>query len=226
MISITRYHYSGIFLGGSMKLFWFIVLFMIGCGGPGMYEYRSVSPERNIQGFEKIPIYVGLGFSQAQRMTIYNVINEWNYSLNGYARIEVVDWKFDRHSDSGKIIKKNIEISDEGIMILPVKVGDTLIKELNNEENTAAIAFVDDLGNAHHIVVIVDRMGRRNFHQILLHEFGHALGARHVRARSLMFSSLENSQTDCVDKITAAQIANYRSFNLDHMNYCLIPGFE
>lgn len=202
-----------------------LIIFCSGCS-TGLYNYKDVTKESNIQTFKQVPIYVDTKFTVQQKQVIFNVINEWNHVLNNQMRMEVLDWKFDLNTDAGKNVKKDIELTDEGIIILSVKSTDPILGKYENDGGQT-LAFVDHLGNkAHHVFVLNDRIGKRNFHKIMLHEFGHTLGAMHVSASSLMFPYIGYMQRDCVDKITAAQVASYNNLNLQYMNYCVTPDFE
>lgn len=208
-----------------MRLFFLFLLslFILSCS-PSSYQYHSLSPEKNPQGWRELPIYVDATFSHEEKNVIRNVIMEWNHVLNGNMEIKLETWNFRLESKEGQRIKEIIDTTDEGIMLLSVKHDDPILGQMQADDT---LAFVDRLGNrAHYLVVIDDRIGRRNLHKILLHEFGHALGAMHVSARSLMFPYVGWMQRNCVDKITMLQVANYHHFDPAYLNYCSTPELE
>ena len=119
---------------------------------------------------------------------------------------------------------KNIDKTHQGLAIINEADDDSRVDEL---EMDGVLAYVDDLGeNATHMVVLTDHFGTLPLHGVLLHEFGHALGARHVMVPSLMFPYAGlvpftgHLQADCVDFVTADQVATYHHISLQNMNYC------
>lgn len=194
---------------------------------PLLYKYHRVEPEVNNIHFKIIPIYIDKSFNSEELTTITAVVNEWNYVLNHTMRLEI-DRRFIDHNDSDAIdqLKEKIKIADEGIMIVGVDHDHELVSDVI-EDSDGTLAYVNDVGlRANFMAVIRDRIGHRNLHKILLHEFGHALGGRHVETMSLMYPYVNHLQTDCVDKITAAQVATYHGLTLRYLNYCSIPNFD
>ena len=215
-----------------MKKFLYLVslicaLFYVGgCRTTNLYEYRSVSPDKHINYYKAIPIYVDKDFSYQQQVAIRSAIVEWNHVLNRYITLDVIDWTFDYSSEYGKRVLEKIKIEDEGIVIWSVNHDSPILEQMHQEEET--LAFVDNFGNkAHNLVVVADKLGRKDLHQIMLHEIGHSLGAQHVISESAMFPyTATYLSLNCIDKITAAQIATYNHLKLEHLNYCPIPDFE
>ncbi len=198
----------------------------MGCSG-SFFEYRSVSAESKNQHFETKPIYIDKSFSKEDLATINLVVAEWNYALNGYMVWKIEPVAID-HNDKIAMgrLSKQIRQTHEGIVMLGLDHDDELVEDTIDEYD-GTLAFVNNLGDrAHYMVVVRDRMGYKNIHKILLHEFGHAMGADHVMTESLMFPYYGHQQRDCVDKITAAQVATYHELKLAHMNYCATPNFE
>src|SRR5258706_6828041 len=59
----------------------------------GYYHYT-----RNVyhEGYAKeIPIWIDRNFSQGEMIAIDDAISNWNYVLNGYIKLDVVDTHFD-----------------------------------------------------------------------------------------------------------------------------------
>jgi len=207
-----------------------VLALMAGCGGVfsgGLYGYRSVAPEANNQHFQVKPVFIDKTFNADELATINKVVQEWNFVLNGYLVYKIEPDAFD-HTDAKALrrLAKKIGQTHEGIMIVGADHDDELLEE-SIDEYDGTLAFVNNLGErAHFMAVIRDRMGYKNLHKILLHEFGHAMGAHHVNTESLMFPYYGSQQRDCVDKITGAQVATYYKLKLEHINFCLTPNFE
>lgn len=190
-----------------------------------MYQYRNVKPAPYLGWRADIPIYVDQRFDKNQREDLIRAVEEWNHVLNGYLRIRVLTWDYKIGSPEATQISNSIERTQQGIVILSVKNDDPILALYKVD---TALAFVDVIGDAAHVLVIIpERMGTRPWHMVLMHEFGHALGASHVNSPSLMFPITDGDlMINCADKITAAQIATYHHMNLEYLNYCPIPGFE
>lgn len=215
----------------NFKKFLFFLLVIssfLGCSSVKMYSYKSVqSPSISDRERKVYPVYIDRSFKDQHLSTIKSVISEWNSVLNGNMVIEVIEQNIDNEDldELERLIKKTKQ-EREGLVILNLKHDDDLISGIV-EETDGTLAFVNGIGGRANIMVVIeDRIGRKNFHKILLHEFGHAFGANHTNAQSLMYPYYSGSQIDCVDKITAAQVANYHGFSIRTMNYCITPNFE
>lgn len=192
-----------------------------------MYSYHSVPPIQNNQHQRIYPIYIDKSFPEEQMTVVKSAIKEWNNVLNGNMVIEIVSEDLDGQ-DMVELVRiaKKVTQEREGLIILNLEHDDDLISGVV-EETDGTLAFVNALGNRANLMVVVkDRIGKKNLHKILLHEFGHAFGANHTNAQSLMYPYYSGVQMDCVDKITVAQVANYHGFNFKSMNYCATPNFE
>jgi hypothetical protein len=205
-----------------------MTLLVVGGCGNSLYTYRNVAgPEASYQYYREIPVYMDKNFSVAEREALLQSMGEWNWTLNGYMKLVVKDTEFNLDSSAAKKTFKQVKNTGEGYLILKLNHDDPALEDVI-EEGDGTLAFVNRLGhNGHIMVVIADRIGSRNLKSIVLHEFGHLLGASHVMARSLMYPSYSGrSSYRCVDKITAAQVANYQQIELSHLNYCSTPDFE
>lgn len=196
------------------------------CGTPSslMYKYHSVPSATNNQHWRVFPVYLDKDLTKVEKSTIEQVIAEWNYVLNGYMKIQVMSSNVDHNSiDSLVDTAKQIFETNDGIMLLSVQHDNEL---LPMQVDDSTLAFVNGLGDRGYILVVLnDRLGTKSLHKILLHEFGHLMGAGHVMTESLMYPAYGHLQKDCVDKITASQVATYRHLDLNHLNYCSTPSF-
>lgn len=222
-----------------MKFNWKLLFFPVillavltGCsGGVSNFTYHTRAPVSHYYDYQIKTIYLDKSFNKKELATIIQVINEWNTVLNGYMRIEVSNLTFD--NDSQEQLDNLADIinqTHEGLVIFGVNDDHPLFeKHLKDDEGDpdGKLAFVNNLGRSAHLMVVIrNRIGSKSLHKILLHEFGHALGAEHTQAFNLMFPAYGNDQPDCVDKITALQIAHYNGFDINKMNYCRVPDLE
>lgn len=197
----------------SFLIFIFVIL---SCSGSKQNSYRSVEPNKDY--YKTYQIYIDSSFSEVDKIIIKESIAEWNNALNGFISIEIKSDSLD-----SKDVKQlhnvyyNLLGSNSGLMILNLYHDDELV--FNDTPNV--LAFVNAIGDgAKMMIVLRDRVEGKNLHKILLHEFGHAFGARHIEKISLMHPYYGIYQTDCIDVFTAAQVANYHGFDLKKMNYC------
>ncbi len=205
------------------KVLWCLLIVLLTACAPGLYQYHSVEPEETHDSYRVIPLYVSVGFTQSQRLAIASAVNEMNYSLNGGLRLEIKDWNFDEKSETGHQTVIAVKKTHQGIILLSWLEDDERLSEMKKD---GIVAFVDNIGAANFLVVLIDRLGNWNFKTIILHELGHALGSQHTNAKSLMYPYVGYMQVNCVDRITAAQIAHYQNIALKTMYYCVTEDFE
>ena len=207
-----------------IKIFFWAFLLLTSCS-TGLYQYHSVAPEKVHQVYRVVPLYINKSFNKDYRMQVAAAINETNYMLNGSMRLEVKTWDFDQESDAGKEIIATVRRTHEGMLVLGLSEDDPMISELVADNGT--LAFVNSIGHANIMVVVIDRIGGRDLKKITEHELGHALGAMHTNAKSLMYPYYGNDmQVGCFDRITVAQIAHFQHIDVDNLNYCRTEDFE
>lgn len=194
----------------------FLAIFcLFGCG-PGLYEYHGAKDPGAIVHRTEIPVYVDLTFNQADREAIVAAMNEWNFVLNGQAQF--VFYGYFQGDKEGLELFKDALKTGLGIVITC-----NTSEELDDDgELQGVLAFVPG-AMAHHMTVIKDHIGTRKLKDIVLHEFGHILGADHPYAPSLMFPAYSSKQTPCVDKITALQVAEFLDLDVETLHYCRTP---
>lgn len=194
----------------------FLTIFcLFGCG-PGLYEYHSAKTPKAIVNPEQIPIWIDMSFNQADREAIIKATNEWNFVLNGQAKFTFQGY-FQGDKEGLMIFKDTLKTG------LGVVITSNDSDELGDDgEAEGILAFVAGAG-AHHMVVIHDHIGNRDLKDIVLHEYGHLLGADHVNTTSLMYPANDSKQSPCVDKITALQVANYLDLDVETLHYCRTP---
>jgi Matrixin len=203
------------------SLFCAFSLFCSGCS-PSYYTYNHASRDPYLGHRSDIPVYVDEGFSPAEKQAIVRSINEWNEVLNGYITIRVSTWHFDRNTEAGLAVLKQVAAAHQGIVILDLHDNDPLLED---NDTDGVLAFVDGLGRqAHLMVVLSDHIGNRDLKTILMHEWGHALGAQHTTSRSLMHNFYDGDmQASCIDRATVLQVSAYQHLNMEHLNYCIVP---
>jgi hypothetical protein len=209
----------------------------LGCGGINYYTYKEVAAPDHIIHPLVIPLVIDSQFSAEEALEIKQAAREWNTVLNG--QIKIV---FSEHTEMGSDHRKHLypstfrtfsdgqklqaqyENSNLGWVVYHLNSDDPNLASFG-EINNGTLAFVLGI-DEHFIVVINDRFANRSLKDVMMHEMGHLLGADHIKVSSLEYPYYSNQQSDCIDKITAAQVAEVRKLDLATLRYCLLPGWE
>ncbi len=164
-----------------------------------------------------VTLYIDGDFPQAQRQAIVAAMREWNYVLNGYVQ-------FRAH-----LLPENTGSAD----IARLRHGGAWIVALVDSRHPIAQqgeglhALAVTVGNRHtgYVYVIGDRIGGRDLTGVVMHEFGHVLGAGHDHA-GLMAPVYNAAAARCIDHDAAAMVANAQHVPLQRLNWCEPTGYD
>lgn len=165
-----------------------------------------------------IPVWIDYEFNQADRASIMKAAREWNFVLNGQVKLTFGGYF---HGD-----KEGLELFKGALRTgLGIVVTSDSSKELDDDgQLQGVLAFIPGT-LAHHMTVVNDHVGDRVLKDIVLHEFGHMLGADHTAFPGLMYPAYSDKQYPCIDKITAMQVAAVMELDVETLRYCKTPNF-
>lgn len=177
----------------------------------GRYEYTK-NENRAVQPIRVIPIWVDKGFGTADRLAIDDAVNAWNYAMNGYVKLTIVDWQFDM--EIPKIVES---VRTGGWLFMKINHDSDLVP--NNSKGFWTIGFVERI-SGHHLYLVRDRLANEDVFGVTLHEIGHLMGSDHVGKR-LMYPHYTRARFQCIDWDTMYAVSNAWDLRLDNLNYCV-----
>lgn len=177
----------------------------------GQYSYTNktqyMGPPARI-----VPIWVDKNFGAADKIAIDDAINAWNYALNGFIVLKVVDTEFDM--EIPKIVE---QVRDNGWLFMKINSDNSMVPVLKDGFRT--IGFCERVGG-NHLYLVRDRMFNSDVYGVTMHEIGHLLGAEHKGDR-LMYPHFTRARFQCVDSTTIEQVATWNHIPVDRLNFCM-----
>ena len=163
-------------------------------------------------------IWIDNAFGESDMVEIQAAMDRWTYALNGYMTFEMEE--FDVINGSLQPYRECFN----GKAWCFMKINHTssmLIGQDHSETGIHVLAFTDRVGG-HLLYVVRDRIMNEQMKGLMMHEVGHLLGANHIDEDSdLMAPIFTNENTQCVDKHTLEQVAQFEHFPVNNMNYCI-----
>jgi hypothetical protein len=160
-----------------------------GCGG-----YTWVNPQIVDQETVPTTAYVCLSLPDDEIEEAIEAVEMWDQSLRQWRRF--------------------VPIVDDTTVGCSYWVKETARHKLNDPD---AIGWVSIVGGR--TIFMLKGSYESATKQILLHEFGHALGAQHING-TLMHPTLGKEMTPCPDVVTVAQIAAWNNVDLKKLGWC------
>lgn len=182
---------------------------IIGCSAT-QYNYKIDRVSET--SAREIYIRIDKNFTESERLRIMEAIDHWNICLNGQITITVKSWDFDMNVDE---IRETIH--DRSWMFLRINSSNPMVHDdPNGVPPRFTLAFGDDIGG-NRVYVVNDRIWDGNLTQIMQHEIGHLLGAKHTFGLMSVFYDRERYK--CIDKEVILQVKSYNNLS-DNLNYC------
>lgn len=196
-----------------------LVSLMAGCAAFGFseprlgrYEYTQNTAGAAAQPIRVIPIWIDKNFGAADQLAIDDAINAWNYAMNGYVKLVVVDTKFDM--EIPKIVES---VRTGGWLFMRINHDSSLVPA--NSKGFWTIGFCERI-SGHHLYLVRDRLGNEDVFGVTLHEIGHLMGSDHVGER-LMYPHYTRARFQCIDWTTMTTVANVWDLPIENLNYCV-----
>lgn len=198
-----------------------LMIMMCSCFGsmePIPFHYISRGAY-SVVPIKEIPVYIDIDFGEADKILIMDAITQWNYALNGYVKLNVVDDHFDMEPSV-------VSQCHMGLcwMILKVNSNNLMVKTIDgqvthdNGGEYHSLAWADSVGG-YVVYLIRDRVDPYQITGVMLHEMGHLLGAKHDDVY-LMQPHFKWNEYRCVDKFTLKMVAAWQHLPLERLNYC------
>lgn len=179
-----------------------------------MDGYRYTDHATQASTGRTIPLYVDRDFDDRERQRIISAMRQWNYALNGYVQFRATLLPDDPSPAMLAQLKRS------GAWI--VARVDSRHPIAHQGEGRQALAVTAG-GRGGFVYVISDRIGRRDLGGVVMHEFGHVLGAGHDGS-GLMAPIYTPAMGRCIDRDAVALVARAQRLPFNQLNWCLGPG--
>ncbi len=165
-----------------------------------------------------IPLYVDQDFDESERQHIIAAFRQWNYVLNGFVRFD------------GRLLPADTSRAEvERIR----RSGGWVVARVDSSHPVAqkgvgihALAVTVSGGrNGGFVYVIADRLGGRDLTGVVMHEFGHILGAGHDGS-GLMAPVYSAIGSRCIDYPAVAMVAQAQRLSMRDLNWCETPRYQ
>jgi hypothetical protein len=177
----------------------------------GQYDYIHAPPYAGMPNRE-IPIWISHDIGAADQIEISKAVEQWNFVLNGYVHLSIVDTHFDM-----EVSKITESVKQGGWLIMQIDGHSSLIPIA--KPGLWVLAFVDRIGGSH-MFLVRERFGNEDLFGITMHEIGHLLGSPHL-GHKLMYPTFSKYRYQCVDFETAAAVAEHQGIRPEDLNYCV-----
>jgi hypothetical protein len=180
-------------------------------GGSGDYGYQYTDHPSRVSTGRTVALYVDRDFNGTERQRIVSAMRQWNYALNGSVRFTASLLPEDVSASEIAQIRRS-----GGWIVAKVDSSHPITRQ--GEGRQALAVTVGGRGGGF-VYVIGDRIGRRDLTGVVMHEFGHVLGAGHD-GYGLMAPVYNANSGHCIDRDAAMLVANAQHLQLSQMNWC------
>lgn len=161
-----------------------------------------------------VVLHVDRDFDGFERQSIVSAMRQWNFVLNGFVQFRA---KMLPPAPTREMLA---EIKRAGGWVVTRVDSRHPIAREGEGKNALAVTAG---GRGGFIYAISDRIGQRDFTGVMMHEFGHVLGAGH-EGYGLMAPVYNASMGRCIDRDAVALVASAQRLPLRRLNWCVGPG--
>ncbi len=183
--------------------------------GQSAYRYTD-HPQRAGTG-RVLPIYIDRDFDAAEYERVVLAIKQWNHVLNGFLQMRPQNLPDNPSAATLTQIRRS-----GGWIVARV---DSRHPVARQPEARQALALTVG-GNGGFVYVISDRFALRDLTGVMMHEFGHVLGAGHDNGGHLMAPVYDPGNGRCIDRGAVSMVAQAQRLPLNQLNWCVGPGLE
>ena len=179
-----------------------------------MDGWRYTSHPSPVSTGRELDLYVDRDFNDYERQHLLSAMRQWNYVLNGFVQFRA------RLLPAQPTQMMLAQIRRSGGWV--VARVDSRHPVANQGEGTHALAVTT--GNRGGFVyVISDRIGNRDLTGVIMHEFGHVLGAGHG-GYGLMAPVYNAAMGRCIDHDAVSLVARAQRLPVNQLNWCEGPA--
>lgn len=161
-----------------------------------------------------VNLYIDRDFNGYERERITSAIRQWNYVLNGFVRFQASFLPDDPTSMTIAQIRRS-----GGWVVARVDSRHPIAQQ--GEGRHALGVTTGNRGGF--VYIISDRIGQRDLTGVVMHEFGHVLGAGHDGS-GLMAPVYNPAMGRCIDREAVELVAQAQRLPANMLNWCVGPG--
>lgn len=178
----------------------------------GEFSYIHAVPYTG-PAYREIPIWIDREFGEGDKVEIDRAVDSWNFAMNGYVKLTVVDTQFNMEVE--KIVE---QVNKGGWLFMKIHSTNKMVPS-QSEKGYWTIGFCEQIGG-HHMYLVRDRLANEDVYGVTLHEIGHLMGSGHVGQR-LMYPHYSRARFQCIDYATMEKVSKFFDVPLSGLNYCI-----
>lgn len=194
------------------KIFFLVlitVLFGINCGPRYIEHYHIYSHSHSIIPLKEISIHVDRDFGAADKVAIQNAVDQWNFAMNGFIKLNIINWNF--------MMEPNLLKDKTAWFIL--KAHSSKPGRPADNPGSYILAYCDRLGG-NYVYMLRDRIFNEDMKGVTMHELGHLFGVDHIGVH-LMHAQYQRGSYHCIDYETIHAAAVAQNLDVGLLNYCI-----